>query len=118
MSERLAGSRIRRPYDARPGRAAVVVDDLSELRGPTSGTIELSNRLFWQPDRHFDLDDADSLVWMYENVLREAASFSELRTWIDGPTLIRLWPTLFVPRGVRAAWERQHPQLRRQSAAA
>ena len=31
---------------------------------------------------------------------------------VPGPTLVRLWPELFVPRGVRAAWERQHPILR------
>ncbi len=112
MNESTLTGRVRRIDEARPGRATVVVDDLDELRGPTSGIVELPNRLFWQPDRHFDLDDADALAWMYENVLREAANTDELRTWLDGATLIRLWPTIFVPRGVRFAWERRHSDLR------
>jgi hypothetical protein len=104
--------------EARPGRRAVVVADLAELRGAVSGVVELPNRLFWQPDRHVDLDKPPLLAWMYETVLREAATVEELRTWLDGPTLIRLWPELFVPRGVRASWERQHPILRAQAVAA
>ena len=107
-----AAGRTRRIDEARPGRATVVIGDLDELRGPTSGLVALPNRLFWQPDHRFDLDDGDELAWMYENVLREAVSADELRTWLDGDTLIRLWPTIFVPRGVRSAWERRHPGLR------
>ncbi len=106
------------PYEARPGRRAVVVDDLSELRGPTGGVVELPHRLFWQPDRHVDLGEPPLLAWLYETVLREAATVEELRTWLDGPTLIRLWPELFVPRGVRRAWEERHPVLRTRTAAA
>jgi hypothetical protein len=108
----LPGGRVRRDLDARPGRAAVVVADLAELAGPTTGLVTLPNRLFWQPEHRFDLDDEPSLIWMYETVLREAARTAELRTWLDGPTLIRLWPALFVPRGVRAAWESLHASLR------
>jgi hypothetical protein len=104
-------SSSRPPYQARPGRRAVVAADLSELHGPTSGVVELPNRLFWQPDRHVDLDNPALLEWMYETVLREAASIEELRTWLNGPTLVQLWPRLFVPRGVRQAWEERHPAL-------
>jgi hypothetical protein len=111
MEETRAGRR-RVPYEARPGRSAVVAPDLSELTGPTSGMVELPLRLFWQPNRRINLDTPGILPWMYETVLRESASVDELRTWLDGPTLIRLWPTLFVPRGVRQAWEKRHPVLR------
>jgi hypothetical protein len=106
------------PYEARPGRRAVVVDDLSELRGPTGGVVELPNRLFWQPDRHVNLDKPALLAWMYETVLCEASVVDELRTWLDESTLVRLWPDLFVPRGVRQAWEERHPVLRTRAAAA
>lgn len=98
-------------FESRPGRRAVVASDLSALHGPTSGVVELPHRLFWQPDRHVNLDKPALLGWMYETVLREAVSLTELTTWLDGPTLVRLWPELFVPKGVRAAWEAQHPQL-------
>lgn len=98
-------------------RRAVVVADLADLCGPTTGMVELPHRLFWQPDRHVNLDKPALLAWMYETVLREAATSDELRDWLDGPTLQRLWPTLYLPRRVRQAWERQHPVLRPASAA-
>ena len=97
---------------ARPGRRAVVAPDLSELRGPTGGTIELPHRLFWQQDRHFDLDEPFTVQWVYEMVLREAIRVDELRTWLHGPTLIRLWRRLYLPPGVRRDWEARHPELR------
>jgi hypothetical protein len=97
---------------ARPGRRALVAPDLGELHGPTSGVIELPHRLFWQKDRRFDLDQPFILQWVYEMVLREAIRLDELRTWLDGPTLVRLWPALYLPRGVRRDWEARHPELR------
>ena len=105
-------------YLARPGRHVVVVADLGELHGPTSGVVELSHRLFWQPNRRVNLDRPALLAWMYETVLREAATAEELRTWLDRDSLIRLWPDLFLPRGVRLAWEERHPALRTRSRAA
>jgi hypothetical protein len=66
----------------------------------------------WQPDRHIDLDDAFERRWLYEMVLREAIRYDELRTWLDGTTLCRLWPDLILPRGVRRAWEERHAALR------
>lgn len=106
------------PYEARPGRRAVVVDELSSLHGPTSGVVELPHRLFWQPDRTVNLNKPGLLAWMYETVLCEAAAVGELQQWLDGPTLLRLWPHIFVPRGVRQAWEQRHPVLRSTAAAA
>jgi hypothetical protein len=101
-----------RPYQARPGRAAVVAADLADLRGPVAGTVELPLRLFWNPDRTFDLGDPDLLRWMYENVLREASRPEDLAAYLDGGLLVALWPDLFLPRGVRQAWEDRHPVLR------
>jgi hypothetical protein len=89
-----------------------VVADLDELHGPTTGMVELPQRLMWQRNRTFNLDDPDQLRWMYENVLREAIRVEELRTFLDAPTLARQWRNLNLPRGVREAWESRHPQLR------
>jgi hypothetical protein len=100
-------------YQARPGRSAVVVPDLADLRGPVTGTVELPLWLFWsQPDRTFDLDDPDMRQWLYEIVLREAGSREDLTTYLDRDTLIALWPRLYLPKGVRLAWEDQHASLR------
>jgi hypothetical protein len=72
-------------------------------------------RLWWGPQRAFDLDEPTMLAWMYENVLREAIRVDELRTYLHGPTLVRVWPELNLPRGVRAAWEVRHARLRASS---
>jgi hypothetical protein len=96
---------------ARPHRGALVADTLDELAGPTHGIVELPLRLWWNPHRGFDLDQHTMLLWMYENVLREAVRHDELRRFLHGPTLQRVWPELNLPRGVRAAWQSRHPQL-------
>jgi hypothetical protein len=92
-------------------RPVVIAPDLSELHGPVSGVVELPHRLFWQPDRHVNLDNPALLRWMYETVLREAVSLNELKTWIDGSTLVAVWPDLYLPRWVRRAWLAAHPEL-------
>ncbi|GAB2571626.1 hypothetical protein Aab01nite_04300 [Paractinoplanes abujensis] len=85
---------------------------LGELKGPTHGLVELPLRLWWGPQSAFDLSEPTMLAWMYENVLREAIRVEELRSFLHGPTLVRVWPELNLPRGVRAAWETRHPRLR------
>jgi hypothetical protein len=97
---------------ARPHRPVLVAGTLGELTGPASGLVELPLRLWWNPQHAFDLDTPTMLTWMYENVLREAIRVDELRTYIHGPTLVRVWPELNLPRAVRAAWEARHPHLR------
>ncbi|MBB3099045.1 hypothetical protein FHR83_006751 [Actinoplanes campanulatus] len=100
-------------WQSRPGRRALVAANLSVLRGPTSGTVVLPNRLVWAPDPagRFDLDDPFDRLRVYEIVLREAVQEAELRTWLNGTLLTALWPHLYLPRGVRQAWETSHPQL-------
>jgi hypothetical protein len=99
-------------YQARPGRRVVIASDLADLRGPVTGMVELPLRLYWQPDRTFDLGDPDMLRWMYANLLREASRSEDLAAYLNGETLAEVWPDLFLPRGVRLAWEEQHPLLR------
>jgi hypothetical protein len=101
---------------ARPYRPVLVAGTLGELTGPEHGPVELPLRLWWNPRRQWDLDDPDSLRWMYENVLREAVRIDELRDFLHGRTLIAVWPDLNLPRSVRAAWEARHPRLRRAAA--
>jgi hypothetical protein len=109
---------LRAPQQARPGRRTLVATDLAALAGPVTGTVELPLRLFWCPDRTFDLAAPGMLAWMYQTVLREATRPEDLTKFLDGATLVALWPDLFLPRGVRAAWEEQHPVLRADTTAA
>ncbi len=100
------------PYEARPGRRVLVVDDLTELGGPASGTVELPLRLFWSlPGHRFDLDDHDMRQWYCETVLREASRAEDLTTYLNAATLASLWPDLYLPKGIRRAWEEQHQFL-------
>lgn len=113
---RAATSRER--YQARPGRSAYVAADLAELHGPVTGTVRLPLWLFWSaPDLEFDLGDGDMRRWLYQTVLREAASPQDLDPYLDEGTLVTLWPDLWLPRGVRQAWEDRHPVLRSAAAA-
>jgi transposase-like protein len=101
------------PYQARPGRRVLVIDHLADLRGPAAGTVELPLRLFWSlPDHRFDLDDPDMRLWYYQTILREASRVEDLTTYLDAATLVSLWPDLYLPKGVRRAWEEQHQCLR------
>lgn len=108
----------RAPYQARPGRQALVASDLAGLRGPTTGTVELPLRLFWYPERTFDLDQPGILAWVYQTVLREATRPEDLTAYLNGDTLVAVWRDLFLPKGVRQAWEEEHPALRAATAAA
>lgn len=103
--------------ESRPGRRALVAASLAELQGPTAGIVELPQHLFWNPDRSFCLDLPGALTWMYRNVLREASSGDDL-AWLNGRMLAEVWAELFLPRGVRQAWEQVHPELTAVSAAA
>jgi hypothetical protein len=110
-------SRVR--YESRPGRRAVVAASLADLQGPTQGTVELPLWLFWgSPGHTFDLGVPDMRRWLYQTVLREASRPEDLAAYLDGGTLIALWPDLYLPKGVRQAWEDQHPALRAAAAAA
>jgi prevent-host-death family protein len=101
------------PYQARPGRAGLVAASLADLHGPAHGVVELPLRLFWStPDRAFDLDQPSMLQAMYEAVLREASRPDDLAGYLNGEVLVAVWPELFLPKGLRRAWEERHPALR------
>lgn len=108
----------RAEYESRPGRRVVVAADLADLRGPVSGSVALPLRLSWSlPGYRFDLRDRDMRLWLYQTVLREAAAPGDLASYLDRDLLIELWPGLYLPRGLRHAWEDQFPQLRAAAAA-
>lgn len=92
-------------------RPYVVADSLADLRGPTGGTVVLDRRLDWSGRSRYDLANPHRLASMYETVLREATTPDELARWLDGPTLVRLWPELVLPPQVRQPWEAQFPEL-------
>ena len=89
-----------------------MVTELADLRGPVTGIVTLPLWLYWSgPSPVFDLGDPFLRRWLYEIVLREAARPEDLTGYLDGGMLIALWPDLYLPRGVRQAWEELHPVL-------
>ena len=49
---------------------------------------------------------------MYEAVLREASRPDDLASYLNGEVLAAVWPELYLPKGLRRAWEDRHPALR------
>jgi hypothetical protein len=95
------------------GRPVLVAASPADLRGPTSGVVELPLRLYWSaPDRTFSLDDPAERRKVYRIVIREARRPDDLAAFLDGDTLLALWPGIFLPKPVRRAWEDEHPDLR------
>ncbi|HEX3955071.1 MAG TPA: hypothetical protein VHZ03_00400 [Trebonia sp.] len=85
---------------------------LGTLRGPVDGLIELPQRLFWSgAERVFDLSDSDRLLEMYEVVFDAARTQTDLAEYLNGETLVRVWPDLALAPRVRRAWEAAHPDL-------
>jgi hypothetical protein len=103
---------------ARPGRRVLVVTDLASLHGPAQGTVKLPLWLYWSgPSPAFDLGRPFMRRYLYEIVLREAGRPEDLTGNLDAGTLIAVWPELYLPPGVRRAWEDHHPVLRAAAAA-
>lgn len=73
--------------------------------------MTLPEELSWTGRREYDLDDpADARVF-YERVLIDAVTVEVIDRVVNGERLRVLWPALFLPRGVRAAWEARFPDL-------
>ncbi|WHP16100.1 hypothetical protein [Cellulomonas sp. ES6] len=97
---------------ARHRPAVVVPDSLDELRGPVAGHVRLPLHLQWSGRRDYDLSDDTDVVWLYSRVIREASTQEDLRSVLDGPTVVRLWSELRLPATHVLAWEAAFPQLR------
>lgn len=93
------------------GRPYTVPDSLEELTGPTTGVVELPQRLDWSEQGRYDLSDPRQRNLMYEVVIRESMRVEDLRAFLHGPTLTRIWRRIWLPRKVRSLWESRFPNL-------
>jgi hypothetical protein len=73
--------------------------------------VTLDRWLDWSSDSSYDLDDLGDLQLMYQTVLNQATTVQDLRRWLDGDTLRRLWPDLWLPARLRALWQARLPEL-------
>jgi len=88
-----------------------VADTLTELSGPTCGVVTLPRHLDWSGNADYDLSRPARMASMYKAVLTDAGSVADLRTWLNGELLLRLWPTLWLPPQLRRRWEERFPEL-------
>ena len=93
-----------------------MADSLDELHGRVHGKVRLPLHLDASPGAVYDLDQEYFRRLVYRLVLLEAATVVDLRAWLDRDTLVRDWPALYLPRVVRAAWEKHHAVLRERGA--
>lgn len=92
-------------------RTVIVAEDLDVLHGPLAGRAQLPLWLDASARRTYDLTDPHERALLYEVVLLEAGRPQDLSDWLDGEELVRLWPDLYLPRVVRAAWQAKHRRL-------
>lgn len=97
-------------------RRVVVAPDLSLLAGPLTGCWQLPLYVDASARAVFDFADEADRLEAYQLVLLEAASTADLERWLHGQELVRLWPQLYLPRVVRAAWQDAHAVLAQRGA--
>ena len=92
-------------------RPTYVIEDLSELTVQVAGTVTLPIELNWTPTKAYNADDVSQRQNLYETVLREAHSEKDIKNYINGQELQKIWNELNIPMRVRYAWESVHPKL-------
>lgn len=92
-------------------RPVVVADSLADLRGATSGVVELPIYLDWGPSRSYDLSNRDRMLRMYAIVLCAAVTHEDLASYIEGGVLVSLWNDLVLPDWIRLRWQERFPEL-------
>lgn len=92
-------------------RGVMVAQDLDELVGPLVGVYQLPLHLDSSAREDFDFGDPHRRELAYRIVLLEAGSVADLQRWLSRDQLVGMWPDLYLPRVVRAAWEQRHPVL-------
>lgn len=85
---------------------------LSELRGPSHGTVRLPLHLAWSGLTEFDLDRPRLRMSCYRIVLGEGLH-DDLIQYLDPHLLIGMWPTLrtLISRDLRDVWEEAFTEL-------
>ena len=86
--------------------------ELSELHGPTHGTVHLPLHLAWSGLTEFDLDQPRLRMSYYRIVLGEGLH-DDLLHYLDATLLVNMWPTLrtLISRDLRDVWEAAFPEL-------
>ena len=99
----------------RYAKPVVVPDRLELLNGPITGVVNLPRHLKWSGNPRYDLGEPGRVQDLYRAVINEAAAPTDLHTYLERVTLVRLWPDLWLPIPIRQAWETRFPELAAQN---
>lgn len=99
------------PFSGYALRPVVVTPDLKALRGPLHGRRQPPLHLDASARPHYDFACPQDRSTAYKQVLLEASDPADLEQWLEHDELLLLWPELYLPRHVRAAWQNTHPPL-------
>lgn len=91
-----------KPYDV-PG-------SLNDLRGPSSGLLQLPHHVHWGPDRRIDLDVAGDRLSGYQAVISEGDA-KDQQDLLNATILRREWSALVLAPRLRLLWESALPEL-------
>ena len=108
MTTRSAASEVRGWYTR---RGIAVAEDLDRLHGPTKGASVLPLAIEASHRTAYDFGDVHQRSEAYRVVLMEALTQDDLAACLDRDELVRVWPDLYLPRDIRAAWQARHPVL-------
>src|SRR5690606_33131673 len=95
------GGRVQARVVYEDGRPYTGPCALGGLAGPMGGVVGLPLRLDWSEQGRYDLPDERQRNLMYERVIRESMRVEDLRAFVHGPTLAKVWRQLWLPRKVR-----------------
>ncbi|CAB4896418.1 unannotated protein [freshwater metagenome] len=99
------------PFSGFALRRVVVAPDLDVLRGPLRGRRQLPLHLDSSARPYYDFGSGRDRAQAYKLVLLEAIEVADLEKWLERAELLRVWPELYLPRTVRAAWQDAHQVL-------
>ncbi|GHH76146.1 hypothetical protein GCM10017772_33980 [Promicromonospora soli] len=85
-------------------------ESLDDLRGRTTGVIQVAPPISTAPDPRYDLSDEAMVKHLYSAVVRDGNA-QDQEALLHRATLMRLWPELNLPVRCRAIWESKFPAL-------
>ena len=91
-----------KPYDA--------PENLDELHGPASGTVDLPPWVYWGPRPQFDLSREGERIVVYQAAIQEGRAVDQAEI-LNRDLLIAIWQHLSLPARARQLWEGRFPEL-------
>jgi hypothetical protein len=89
-----------------------IPESLSDLHGPTEGTVQLPLHLCWSGEPEFDVGQLTSRLLMYQILITEADR-ADLENYMTAAHLLSVWPRLrrLLGSRYRDPWEERFPEL-------